>query len=94
MRSLITFILILVTIPLNAADRPNVILVFIDDMGWAGDIRVLEKLEPYEVSRVRGPMNKEANVTEKAKDGERLSHDDRDAMDVTATAKQFKALIG
>lgn len=35
MRSLITLLLIFVTLPLHAAERPNVILVFIDDMGWA-----------------------------------------------------------
>lgn len=34
MRSLIILLLIFVPLPLHAAERPNVILVFIDDMGW------------------------------------------------------------
>lgn len=34
MRSLLFVIACLVVLPLHAADRPNVILVFIDDMGW------------------------------------------------------------
>jgi len=35
MRSLFVLILCSLSIPLHAADKPNVILVFIDDMGWA-----------------------------------------------------------
>ena len=34
MRSLIVLILCSLSIPLHAAEKPNVILVFIDDMGW------------------------------------------------------------